>query len=161
MNDRDIATELHRVGCALSVGDVTRLRLVARQDSTAGLEPLDAVLRKLDGDAATLLAAGIDTSGILPGVWARARFTSYALGPMDDYHRWHVVLTPPIPTHFGTGNRAQVVYLCGRSANLDIAKPAGAAGWFWIETWQGDWPAGAPGCHSCLTRAIGLGWTGR
>jgi hypothetical protein len=160
MNDRDTATELRRVGCALSEADVARLRIVAGQDAAAGLEPLGAALRRFEGDARLLMAPAVDTSAIAPGLWGRARFTSYTRGPIGEDKRWHVVLTPPIPTRFGATGRAQVVYLCGHSANLDLVKPAATAGWFWIETCEGDWPAVGPGCRRCLARAVQLGWIG-
>jgi hypothetical protein len=159
MNDRDTATQLRRVGCALSESDVARLRIVAFQDATDTLEPLGAALRELESQSRLVVAPAIDTSGIAPGRWARARFTSYRHGPLDELKRWHLVLTPPIATRFGASGRAQIVYLCGRSANLDLVKPRGAAGWFWIETSEGDWPAVGPGCRLCLARAVELGWT--
>jgi hypothetical protein len=137
---------------------VARLRIVAHQDSTSRLEPLRAALRALDATARILMSPVIDVSGIAPGRWARARFTSYARGPIAENRRWHLVLSPPIPTRFGSAGRAQVVYLCGRSANFDLVKPHGYAGWFWIETFDGDWPVAGPGCLHCLRRATQLGW---
>jgi hypothetical protein len=160
MNDRDTATELRRVGCALSEADVARLRIVAFGDATGRLEPIGTALRALKVNAKLLMVPAIDTSGIAPGRWARARFTSYTRGPMDESKRWHVVLTPAIPTRFGATGRAQIVYLCGRSANLDLVKPSDTAGWFWIEMFEGDWPVAGPGCRRCLARAVQLGWTG-
>jgi hypothetical protein len=157
MNDRDTATELRRVGCALSEADVARLRIVAFADSTSRLEPLSAALRSLDAAARIQMSPAIDTDGIAPCRWARARFTSYARGLVDENKRWHLVLCPPIPTRLGIG-RAQVVYLCGRSANFDLVKPRGYAGWFWVETFDGDWPVAGPGCLHCLRRAMQLGW---
>jgi hypothetical protein len=158
MNDRDTATELRRVGCALSETDVARLRIVAFADSTSRLEPLAAALRSLDAAARIQMSPLIDTTGIAPGRWARTRFTSYARGPMDENKRWHLVLSPPIPVLYGATGRAQVVYLCGRSANFDLVKAGGYAGWFWVETFDGDWPATGPGCLHCLRRATQLGW---